>query len=289
MTGWPPRSSLPAAADFADPNQSEDEMTEALGERLIRAAAAKDFLGAGSLLAPDVEFRALTPQKLFEAHSREAVLGVLRLVSPADAMRPRGRQCRRPPRRSLPDSLASDEEGRFVFEQQAYDDVADGQITRIHLVCSGDRPIESRIAWRQRRPVHRRRNSNDWRNGGGGGPTLPPARCGTAPTTTWARRAAGVVSVKVRRWVWRRRLGAAAGALPLPFEGKRGHLLCRGGACAIGYAVVSVGGGQATLALGIASPSSRRCRCCRRGAAPASGARSWTPLTTLSGSSGSTS
>lgn len=120
-------------------------MTEALGERLIRAAAAKDFLGAGSLLAPDVEFRALTPQKLFEAHSREAVLGVLEdWYSPADAIealeadnvvdRPGVRYRIR---------WSSDEEGRFVFEQQAYYDVADGQITRIHLVCSGDRPIES--------------------------------------------------------------------------------------------------------------------------------------------------
>ena len=119
-------------------------MRDSLGERLIRAAAAQDFVGAGSLLAPDVEFRALTPQKLFEAHARETVIQVLEdWYSPAEAIealeaetvidRPGVRYRIR---------WSSDAEGRFVFEQQAYYDVVDGQITRIHLVCSGDRPID---------------------------------------------------------------------------------------------------------------------------------------------------
>ena len=120
-------------------------MSDSPGESLIRAAASQDFARARSLLAAGVEFRALTPMKLFEADGSEETLRILEeWYSPVDAVealesdmvggRPSVRYRIR---------WSSEDEGAFVFEQQAYYDVSDGLISRIHIVCSGDRPIET--------------------------------------------------------------------------------------------------------------------------------------------------
>ena len=120
-------------------------MTNSLGEQLIQAAAAKDFARAGTLLAADIEFRALTPKKLLEANGKEQVLKILDdWYSPVDAIesldsdtivdRPGMRYRIR---------WSSEQEGTFIFEQQAYYDVSDDRISRIHLVCSGDRQLDT--------------------------------------------------------------------------------------------------------------------------------------------------
>jgi SnoaL-like protein len=120
-------------------------MTDSLGRNLIETAASRDFNGAGALLAPDVEFRALTPKKFVEANGPREVTKVLEewfaptqeieaIESHTVVDRPAVRYRVR---------WSSPEEGTFVFEQQAYYDVADGHITRIHIVCSGARSIEA--------------------------------------------------------------------------------------------------------------------------------------------------
>ena len=117
-------------------------MQDRLGERLIRAAAANDFDGAAALLAADVEFRGLTPARLFEADGRDAFIDVLeQWFVPAQEVEAvdTGVVVDRP---SVRYRVRLDEDGQqFVFEQNAYYDIADGQITRFHLVCSGDRPV----------------------------------------------------------------------------------------------------------------------------------------------------
>ena len=118
-------------------------MTDNLGEKLITAAASQDFAGAAALLAPDVEFRALTPGRLFEAAGPEEVREILeQWYSPVEAIEAleSGTVVDRPAVRYRV-RWSSPQDETFVFEQQAYYDVADGRIGRIHIVCSGDRPV----------------------------------------------------------------------------------------------------------------------------------------------------
>jgi hypothetical protein len=117
-----------------------------LGAAFARALAAKDSQGLLELLHPDVEFRALTPGRSWEADDREAVLAVLlgkwfeasddieaveRVESDAFADRQRvGYRFR-----------VSNPEGRFLVEQQAYLSELDGRIGWMRVVCSGYRPL----------------------------------------------------------------------------------------------------------------------------------------------------
>ncbi len=116
-------------------------MHDHCGERLIRAAATNDFETVAALLAPDVEFRGLTPRKLFEADGREAFVAVLQeWFEPAEALESiePGVVVDRPSVRYRVRIIDGGEQ--FAFEQNAYYDVTDGLISRFHLVCSGDRP-----------------------------------------------------------------------------------------------------------------------------------------------------
>ena len=58
----------------------------ALGRRFVEALAVKDPEALGAVLHPEVDFRALTPNRFWEAHDRDAVLEILLGVwFPADA------------------------------------------------------------------------------------------------------------------------------------------------------------------------------------------------------------
>src|ERR1700760_3886978 len=68
-TGWvtmPPQSS---ATEAAPPS---------LGAAFAHAVAGGDFAKLAELLQPDVDFRALTPRRAWEAATREEALEVLR-------------------------------------------------------------------------------------------------------------------------------------------------------------------------------------------------------------------
>ena len=116
-----------------------------LGAEFARALAAKDFDRVARLLHPEIDFRAMTPRKVWEAADpEEVVAGVLReWFEDSDEIR------------SLEhletDSFAdrervgyrfavSNPEGSFLVEQQAYISPRDGRIGWMRVLCAGYRP-----------------------------------------------------------------------------------------------------------------------------------------------------
>ena len=119
--------------------------TTSLGEAFAKAVARKDFDEVGRLLHPEVDFRGLTPGRMWEASdARSVVDDVLkvwfepsdeleRLVSTeTDAFADRARVGYR--------LEGHNGDGPFVVEQQAYYEERDGRIGWMRVVCSGFRP-----------------------------------------------------------------------------------------------------------------------------------------------------
>jgi hypothetical protein len=120
------------------------EMTS-LAADFARALAEKDSERLRGLLASDVDFRALTPRRSWEASDPDAVLEIvfghwfeeadeIEAVEAIDTDDFADRQ-----RVGYRFSI-SNPEGRFVVEQQAYLSERDGEIAWMRVVCSGFRP-----------------------------------------------------------------------------------------------------------------------------------------------------
>jgi hypothetical protein len=122
--------------------------TATLGAEWARAFAGKDHDRVRELLDPQVDFRALTPSRFWEASDVEALIShVLReWLEDSDDVEAI--------ERIETDQVADRErvgyrlvvrnpEGRFVVEQQAYLSARDGRIAWMRVVCSGFRPIAS--------------------------------------------------------------------------------------------------------------------------------------------------
>lgn len=123
-------------------------MESLIGERFARALAARDAATLKTLLAPDVEFRALTPGQFWESSSadevvdstfftewfepQDKILGVLSVSS--DEVGERQHVSYRFALELL--------DGPYQVEQQAYYDVAGERITWLRILCSGYQPIE---------------------------------------------------------------------------------------------------------------------------------------------------
>ena len=117
------------------------------GEVFVKALAEKAFDRAVTALAPNVDFRALTPNRYWTAESPTEVLDVLNLwFEPedridglldlqSDLVGDRNRVGYR--------LAVSNADGDFVVEQQAYFDASDGVITWMRVVCSGWRPVST--------------------------------------------------------------------------------------------------------------------------------------------------
>jgi hypothetical protein len=118
-----------------------------IGERFARAIAAKDAAALRELLAPDVDFGALTPRRAWESGSAaeivdDVILG--RWFEPTDRI---------VELESVDNDVVVDRErvgyrfritnadGTFVVEQQAYLGVTDDTITWLRILCSGYRPV----------------------------------------------------------------------------------------------------------------------------------------------------
>jgi hypothetical protein len=117
----------------------------ALGRRFVESLATKDPGAIRALLHPEIDFRALTPNRFWEAHDPDAVLEIVLGVW-------------FPPHEELnelvlldTDAFADREQVRFRFsghnrdgpmivEQQAYLSERDGLIGWMRIVCSGQRP-----------------------------------------------------------------------------------------------------------------------------------------------------
>ncbi len=122
------------------------EQQATMGVEFARALAAKDSARLAELLHPEVEFRALTPRRNWEANDPEATIAILlgtwfeesdkieaieQLESDAFADRQRVGY-----RFSV-----SNPEGQFLVEQQAYLSEQDGQIGWLRVLCAGYRPV----------------------------------------------------------------------------------------------------------------------------------------------------
>jgi hypothetical protein len=120
-------------------------MTEPLGTQYAQAVAAKDHDRVRALLHPELDFRAMTPKKVWEASGPEDVLAALReWFDDNDVI-------------EAIDRLESDEfadrervgyrfyvrntDGLHLVEQQAYLSERDGQIGWMRIMCAGYRPV----------------------------------------------------------------------------------------------------------------------------------------------------
>jgi hypothetical protein len=122
-------------------------MTEspALGAEFARALAAKDFSRLSELMHPEIDFRGMTPKRIWEASDPDMVvsavlrqwfeesdeietLETIETDAFADVERVGYRFSGRNP------------DGPFVVEQQAYLSERDGRIGWMRVVCSGFRP-----------------------------------------------------------------------------------------------------------------------------------------------------
>lgn len=112
---------------------------------LVEAVVARDFERARSLLHPEVDFRGMTPRKIWEAEGPAGVEDVLRKWLDAPDEEIALVEATEPVH--VEDTMrvgwrvqARDSEGPFVFEQQVYARERDGQVVWLRVMCSGQRP-----------------------------------------------------------------------------------------------------------------------------------------------------
>ena len=122
-------------------------MTEHIGERFARALADKDAAALKALLHTDVDFKAMTPGKFWEAHDVDVIVDETLLGTWFE------------PERRITETLAVDTDtlgpmdrvgyrfrvrrpdGEFAIEQQAYY-VTDGdRISWLRIMCTGFLPL----------------------------------------------------------------------------------------------------------------------------------------------------
>jgi ketosteroid isomerase-like protein len=119
-----------------------------IGARFVRAIESKDVPGLLALLAPDVDFRGLTPSQAWRASTPEEVSEIVfgSWFEPDDEIREVLELDDEPfaDRHRIRYRLLVETDGEpFLVEQQGYFDAADDRITRISLACSGYRSLPS--------------------------------------------------------------------------------------------------------------------------------------------------
>ena len=123
-------------------------MTATMGEQLARTIAAKDATALRALLADDVDFRAMTPGKFWEARTPDDVVDVIfghwfETDDHIDAIE-----------RIEVDTVVDRErvgyrfrltcpDGTYVAEQQAYLEISGGRISWLRTMCSGFRQVSA--------------------------------------------------------------------------------------------------------------------------------------------------
>ncbi len=117
---------------------------ELLGPAFAHALARGDFAQVTEVLCPDIEFRALTPRRVWEAQTAEQTLDILRTWFHPSRVVDEVAGVRTDiagDRHSVTYRFAGEEpQGRFVIEQHAYYTERDDRIGWMRLVCSGFRP-----------------------------------------------------------------------------------------------------------------------------------------------------
>jgi hypothetical protein len=122
------------------------QTTTTLGAEFARALAVKDAGRIRELIHPAIDFRALTPNRFWEARDPDAVLSILfdNWFEDTDEIRTL---------EHLETDAVVDRErigyrfgvrnpdGEFLVEQQGYVRERDGRIDWMRVVCSGFRPV----------------------------------------------------------------------------------------------------------------------------------------------------
>jgi len=130
-----------------------------LAHRFTAALAAKDATALRSLFASEVDFRGLTPGRVWEARTPDALIDRVLLGSwfvPGDVIQriESVQQGQVGTRTRIGYRLRVVSAGRtYAVEQQAFCDLSDGRITWLRILCSGlvpvaetDTPADSRDA-----------------------------------------------------------------------------------------------------------------------------------------------
>jgi hypothetical protein len=120
------------------------------GEQFARALGTKDAAGLRQILRPDVDFRAMTPGRFWEATDVETVIEEMlgKWFEPTDDVREivsieTGDDIG-PVHRVGYRFAVTNPDGDFVVEQQAYYNLDDaGQIARLRVMCCGFVPSPS--------------------------------------------------------------------------------------------------------------------------------------------------
>jgi hypothetical protein len=124
-------------------------MSELVGRRFVDALAARDEPALRRVLAPDVDFRGMTPRESFESADVDGVIRTVfgRWIDPTDTVErvlavdigppvvDRERVGYRFRVRSEGDPAA------YEMEQQAYYTCQDDRIVWLRVMCSGWRPM----------------------------------------------------------------------------------------------------------------------------------------------------
>ena len=125
-------------------------MDDGFGERFAQALASKDRPALLGLLGAEIDFRALTPKRFWEADSAEVLVDDIVLGTWFDAndhiealeevqtgsVADRDRVSYR--------LRIVNPDGVFLVEQQAYFGVDDDRINWLRIMCSGFRAIDDR-------------------------------------------------------------------------------------------------------------------------------------------------
>lgn len=117
-----------------------------LGVQFAEALSRKDFTRISDLMEGDVDFRAMTPRRDWEASDPQTVVSEILTTwfketdqiegvdsMESDSFADRERVGYR--------FLVRNPEGQFLVEQQAYLSHRDGRISWMRVLCSGYRPI----------------------------------------------------------------------------------------------------------------------------------------------------
>lgn len=120
---------------------------DAIGRRFARAITSKDRPALLELLHPDVDFRGMTPGRVWEAATAAGVIDDVVLgawFQPSDRID----EVERVETGAVVDRRhvvyrvrVTNADGSHVVEQQAYFDVEDDRITSLRMLCSGYRPV----------------------------------------------------------------------------------------------------------------------------------------------------
>jgi hypothetical protein len=120
----------------------------AVAVAFVDAIVARDVARAVALLHPEIDFRAMTPNRVWEAGDPSGVETILRawLADPDEEVH--GIEATEPS--PIVDRMRvgwlvriSDADGLHVFEQQAYVRERDGRIDWLRVICSGWIPVEA--------------------------------------------------------------------------------------------------------------------------------------------------